>query len=499
MRRLLPVLTAMLLAAGCGVVTGDDTATGDAAPDDRLTSEVASDAGGQPGPGDAPGGSEGEPVGDGGRDVLVPTPSFTDDGVVASVVAGWEGACGIDEVASAAHQAVTGIPADDPDGGLNLREAPLDGEVIAVLPEGELVYVLDCVIHDDGGVWWLVDAGEPGAGYVNSAFLTDDLSGTDAERRGASAAEERVEWLLASLEVEDWDTAAEVIGNGGGSELAVDVGQSGVGSVDPASLAEWCATYVCDARWDIVDIRGTYGGGWEAPAVDVRFDYPGGPVVQTFELRLGPDDGSELDGLVGWQVEGIDGLPGGSVAAFRTDGPVDALAITPDLASADTDLIEAAEEVRAALLSEGGPRLPVDRMAAEGVVVSLDAFIEPTASDDVSLTVGDLDDRIDQVVLWGFADGTGYPVVDTVDGRLATYRRAPALLTPDEVGVDRRIGLGNTIDNLAEAFPAARVVEYHHAGRGDLADFTWTSVRLAFEPREAGWTLVALASDGWTI
>jgi len=129
---LLAAATLALVAAGCGVVSDDAGDPGQAT--DSLVSEPVVDGDVDP---------DAAPNDDAGTPAPVDAPSFDDDHHVASVVAPWEGACSIDDVPVDAHHVVFNIPADDPDGGLNLRDVPGDGDIVRVLPEGEIVRSLE--------------------------------------------------------------------------------------------------------------------------------------------------------------------------------------------------------------------------------------------------------------------------------------------------------------------------------------------------------------------
>ncbi len=137
-------------------------------------------------------------------------------------------------------------------------------------------------------------------------------------------------------------------------------------------------------------------------------------------------------------------------------------------------------------------------MSGHEIVVSPDGFIDP---DDQRLTVDQLAraDGATDDLRWGLEDGTGDPIEMSILEYFDQLARNPALTDTDRVSIDLRIGSGNTVDNLATAFPDATVVELHYSGDAENPEFTWSSVRLAFERDGDGWVLVAIASDSWTI
>lgn len=98
------------------------------------------------------------------------------------------GTCSSGQVASADAYAVTGITADDPDGGLVARVLPGAGEEARdVLTEGTVVDTTSdaeaCAVTSDGAVWW--DIGTPQlatGGWVNSKFLEPLGSPVDTDQ-----------------------------------------------------------------------------------------------------------------------------------------------------------------------------------------------------------------------------------------------------------------------------------------------------------------------------
>lgn len=140
------VAAAVLVIAGCG----DDDDGGDV--EETTTTASATEVGSDTGDGD---GDDGE---NGANDVGI-------------------GTCSSAQLPSDASYVVSGIPADDPDGGLVARMLPgSDEEEIDVLAEGTVVDALAeadaCAVTGDGAVWW--DIGTPQlatGGWVNSRFL----------------------------------------------------------------------------------------------------------------------------------------------------------------------------------------------------------------------------------------------------------------------------------------------------------------------------------------
>lgn len=492
-RLVIAIAAVALIAAGCS--GGSDTDDGAIATEDRTNSSDddngSTSTDGLAGSTSQTGGDADEST-DGGASSDPELPPIP-------------GACSTDNVNSELFYAVTNIAADDPDGGLNVRDNYENGEKLATLVEGTVVFADDCYQLEDGTAWFAIRTADEVSGWVNASFLTSRISPLEPTIGGDETVE-KVTAVLDALAARRWEVAAEelaadldflplalLLGDavpaGAGAPEDLEDGEEGEddGPDLAARLQTYCSVRICDAPYAIVDVRGTYVPDRVSPAVDVNFTYSGGIVTQTFRRVDGDGEGFTLDTL-----------PGQSILAFSSTRPTVAQ-VAGDIEEAPAGLFEAAEAVRRGLLAETGPGIPRDYMPNEGVVISSHAFIAEAPADRQVVTTQDLAVGRDEERMWGYTDGVGRPILETVDEWFAGYRRNVALLEPDEIGVDERVGLGNTIDNLAVSFPDSAIVELHRAGRGQLSDFNWSSIRLAFELRDREWKLVAITSDTWTV
>ncbi len=102
---------------------------------------------------------------------------------------------------------------------------------------------------------------------------------------------------------------------------------------------------------------------------------------------------------------------------------------------------------------------------------------------------------------WGTADGTGDPIVLDFQNYYERwiYDRG---YTDGRRGIPGEIiGVGNTLINIAKAFPGSdsTFIEYHLEGSERYGGMDWGSLRLVYT-REAGrWWLVGIVRDQWTI
>lgn len=499
--RLVLITALAVVAAGCSSGQGSD---GDISTDGQSTDgQVTVDDSADAANGDQnDGGSDGDGQAGSGDSDSSGEPSDSQNTAGGQ---SFPGQCGIDEVNRQSFYSVANIEADDPDGGLNLRDDYENGDKILTLPEGSVVLAEDCFKRDDGAVWYAVQTTDNEVGWVNAAFLSAEVSALEPTFGGTETAD-KVTRLLDALAARRWEDAAAELAlpdavappvvsllgepgreEGSAQESGDDEAAAEEQGPDLAGLlAAYCNIRVCDGPYTITDIRGSYVPARISPEVDVTFTYSGGIVTQTFRQVYFDEETFSLDTL-----------PGQSILAFKRNPPSVSNLVTATN-GLPAGLLEAAETVRRSLLSETGDPVPDGHMPSEGVVVSTSAFIDPPESRQV-VTAQDLALNGDVERIWGYADGVGSPIVATVDEQMATFRRQAALLEPDVASVDTRVGLSNTIDNLSQSFPDAHIVEFHREGRGELMDFNWSSVRLALELRDRQWVLVAITTDNWTV
>ncbi len=467
-----------IAAAGCTdqSATNDDASTANSVGQGNAQSVAGSSSSGDGRSVNDPSdrGTDGEEASGSGSDAGRPEP----------------GPCSVNEMATEVFYAVEGIAEDDEDGGLNVRQEVKSGDKLGTLPEGAVVFVEDCIVADDGGIWWAVESAAGDTpddalfGWVNSKWLSADIPNSE-RAPGEVEVADGVVALLDALAAGDWEAASEALQPGGEGYVGTQLDDGG----DlPDQVQVYCSRVICDAKYEVIAREGSYVSERWLPRVDVRFSYPDGEAVETFEGRL---DGTG-------SLVAINALPGQSILAQSSASPVGELAERGDGDLEAAGFYDAAEAIRQALLSEQSAGDLVPYVPEEGIAISTSAYVEGDPDAQVRVTIDDLAGGSESRI-WGYTDGVGQPIVETVDERLANYRRDIALIAPDVVGIDERIGVGTTIANLPEVFPNAHVVEFHRRGRGELSDFNWSSVRIALEERDGGWVLVAITSDMWTV
>ena len=104
------------------------------------------------------------------------------------------------------------------------------------------------------------------------------------------------------------------------------------------------------------------------------------------------------------------------------------------------------------------------------------------------------------VYRWGVFDGSGEPIDKTFADYYSRFVYDVDFGWAYSVGFNEMVGRGNTINNVAEVYPQAQVVEYHLPGLDPrFAGMDWRSLRLVLEKEGDAWYLVGIVHDEWTI
>ncbi|MEZ5375102.1 MAG: hypothetical protein R2733_01225 [Acidimicrobiales bacterium] len=172
------------------------------------------------------------------------------------------------------------------------------------------------------------------------------------------------------------------------------------------------------------------------------------------------------------------------------------------IGSVDASIAGAADRVRELLGSGDVATLSEHVDPDRGLTVSVHASItETTPVLSLAQVAGSATDSA--TLLWGYTDGDGAPIVETIRQRLRAVAGDTGLTSTDAIGYDVRLGFGNSIDNIDHWFPGSSVVEYHFDGTSLYGDFDWSSVRFVFdaeaETPSGRPVLLAIVQDTWTI
>lgn len=106
----------------------------------------------------------------------------------------------------------------------------------------------------------------------------------------------------------------------------------------------------------------------------------------------------------------------------------------------------------------------------------------------------------EKVYTWGSYDGSGDPINLTFSEYLSRFVYDRDFIKAEEIVYNRYISRGNTINNIFEAYPEGKVIEYHFPGFDPKYEgIDWESLKLVFEEKDGKWYLTGIVHDQWTI
>jgi len=135
-----------------------------------------------------------------------------------------------------------------------------------------------------------------------------------------------------------------------------------------------------------------------------------------------------------------------------------------------------------------------------GVTFTPYSTVDPDS--DLNFTAGQIKGLAqDQTVYtWGFVDGRGVPIQMTMTQYLERYVYDKDYTLVPEIGVDRIMTGGNALENLPEAYPGCRFVDFSFPSSDPVNDgLDWSSLKLVFQPEGERWYLVGIVHGEWTI
>lgn len=104
------------------------------------------------------------------------------------------------------------------------------------------------------------------------------------------------------------------------------------------------------------------------------------------------------------------------------------------------------------------------------------------------------------VYIWGFEDGRGDPIQMTMLQYFQRYVYDRDYTQVPQIGVDRIMTGGNALENLTEAYPNCRFVDFSFPSADPVNDgLDWSSLKLVLQPKEEHWYLVGIVHGEWTI
>lgn len=134
--------------------------------------------------------------------------------------------------------------------------------------------------------------------------------------------------------------------------------------------------------------------------------------------------------------------------------------------------------------------------------VAFTPYSTVNAETDQSFTAAQIRDlsRDSTTYIWGFVDGRGSLIELTMQDYFTRYVWDADYTQAPQIGIDRLMMSGNALENLPEAYPGCRFVDFCFPGRDPSSQgLDWCSLRLVFAPGETSWYLVGIVHGEWTI
>ncbi|MCI8304285.1 MAG: hypothetical protein HFF52_06615 [Lawsonibacter sp.] len=176
----------------------------------------------------------------------------------------------------------------------------------------------------------------------------------------------------------------------------------------------------------------------------------------------------------------------------------------PDLPSLDPadnfPLLAAACAVNRAIQQQNWASLSACVHPELGVTFTPYSTVDPDS--DLTFTAEQIKNLAqDQTVYaWGYEDGRGDPIQMTMLQYFERYVYNTDYTQAQEIGIDRIITGGNALENLAEAYPGCRFVDFAFPSADPVHDgLDWSSLKLVFQPEPDRWCLVGVVHGEWTI
>lgn len=166
----------------------------------------------------------------------------------------------------------------------------------------------------------------------------------------------------------------------------------------------------------------------------------------------------------------------------------------------NTLLLERAQEALTAMRDEDYEALSSVVHPEDGVMFTPYSTVDPECNqvlttDQVAALA---DDKT--VYTWGVTDGKGDPIQMTGKEYFERYVFNADYTQAPQVSLDEVLITGNAMENVADAYPESRFVEYHFPGLDQKLDgYDWCSLKLVFEAYQGNWYLVGVIHSEWTI
>lgn len=203
------------------------------------------------------------------------------------------------------------------------------------------------------------------------------------------------------------------------------------------------------------------------------------------------------------QLSGRGLLAPGAVSASAAPSAVlftaQTAAIDPD---SNAPLLEAGSSVLAALKAGDLQTLAALVDPERGVTFTPYSTVDPRSD----LTF--LPDQLSQAgmnrtpYVWGYTQGKGDAITMTLPEYLTSYVFNIDYTQAPMIGVDALLSSGNSLENVRDAYPEDRFLEYYFPGQDpEVGGLDWCALKLVFSDRDhtGSYRLVGIIHSEWTI
>lgn len=171
----------------------------------------------------------------------------------------------------------------------------------------------------------------------------------------------------------------------------------------------------------------------------------------------------------------------------------------PDL-TGNTALLEAGNKVLEALKDQDYAALSALVHPDLGVTLTPYSTVDPGS--DLTLTaeqVGKAGSDKNKYT-WGATHGSGAPIQLTIPQYLSDFVFNEDYTTAPFIGVDKVLSAGNSLENVTDAYPGDRFVEYYIPGVDPQYEgIDWCALKLVFASHQGSFRLVGMIHSQWTI
>ena len=104
--------------------------------------------------------------------------------------------------------------------------------------------------------------------------------------------------------------------------------------------------------------------------------------------------------------------------------------------------------------------------------------------------------------VWGYTQGKGDPITMTLPEYLDAYVFNIDYTQAPVIGVDSILSSGNSLENVQDAYPESRFLEYYFPGQDpEMGGLDWCALKLVFRDpdRTGGYRLIGIIHSEWTI